>query len=100
MKLTLLLELCKDSAPADFHSYLHVGSEVVAVVNSGDDLILVEYRLKLRVRVVRIPFLCLWSQALKEQKSLGRESIKGIDINRVLLEDGAVVESPCFVTVD
>ena len=72
----------------------------MAVINSGDDLILVKYCLKFRVGIVRIPFLCLWSQTLKEQESLGREGVEGIDINRMLLEDGAVVVRPCLVAVD
>ena len=73
---------------------------MVAVVNSGDDLVLVEYGLELRVRVVRIPFLCLWSETLQEQEALCRERIKGIDIDRMLLQDGAVVECPGLVAVD
>ena len=72
----------------------------MAVVNSGDDLVLVEYGLELRVWVVGIPFLCLWSETLQEQEPLCRECIKGIDIDRMLLQDGAVVECPGLVAVD
>ena len=77
---TLSLKLVEDSAPANVKTYLQVGGEVVAIVNARNYVILVEYSLKLVVRVIGIPLFVLGTKPFKEQKSFSHKSVKGVNV--------------------
>ena len=96
----LVLQLRQNAAPALVEADLEIGREMVAVVDAGDDLIAVEDGLKVGIGVVGVPLRARRTQPFEEEEPLGGEGVQRIDVDRVLVENRAVVLAPRLEAVD